>query len=176
MYVGHLGIALGAHSVRRSVALWLLIVAAQFPDWLDAGFCSLTGDRGPHALYTHGFLAIAAGILVLAGLYALKSRDLLGGLLVAGIIVSHYLVDLLTGRKPTWEGGPVIGLGLYSKPGIELVLEGVVILLGWWLYRRSVPESHRNAWQVYAILLTLTLFQTAAGILFYFDAAGQLKC
>ena len=37
MYAGHLGFALGAYSFRRTIPLWLILIAAQLPDWLDAG-------------------------------------------------------------------------------------------------------------------------------------------
>ena len=144
MYAGHLGFAIGAASFRRTIPLWLLLFAAQLPDWLDAGMCVVNANRGPNGLYTHGIPTVAACAVVLALLYALRARDTVGGLIVAVTVVSHYALDYLTGIKPTWPGGPVIGLRLYERPLIDFTLEAATILLGWWLYRRTLPRDHRN--------------------------------
>jgi len=39
MYIGHVGAALAAKRVRRSIGLLVLLVATYPPDWVDAGLC-----------------------------------------------------------------------------------------------------------------------------------------
>ncbi len=176
MYAGHLGFALGVSSLRRSVPLWLLLVAAQLPDWVDVGICATGGSRGVAGLHSHGFFSIAVSIGVLGTVYLLASRDWVGALVIALTTVSHYALDLLTGIKPTWTGGPIIGLGLYKDPVVDAVLEGATILIGWLLYRYTLPKERRNSIFTYAILLSLILFQAAAGIAFYLKLGGDVKC
>jgi len=176
MYAGHLGFALGASSFRKTIPLWLLLLAAELPDWMDAGVCSLGMDRGPFALYTHGIPIVSALALTLAVVYAAFMRDAFGGFIVAVTVISHYGLDLLTGVKPTWAGGPIIGLALYDRAFIEITLELLTIGLGWALYRHGIPEERRNAWQVYAVLASLLIFQAVGAGAFYLNIGGQMKC
>lgn len=176
MYAGHLGFALGAHSFRRTIPLWLLLIAAQLPDWLDAGMCLANADRGPFGVYTHGMYVVGALALGLAVAYAIVMRDGVGSWIVGTVVVSHYGLDYLTGLKPTWPGGPIIGLALYDHPLVDVALEGVTILLGWWLYRRTLPEEVRNDGAVYAVLCSLLTFQVIAGAAFFLQVGRQMKC
>ena len=176
MYAGHVGLGLGAYSFRKTVPLWLLLIAAQIPDWLDAGFCIGDINRGPYGLYTHGFIPVA-GAAVLAALftYALV-HDAKGALLVALVVASHWGLDYLTGIKPTWPGGPVVGMNLYARPVVDVILESATILIGWLLYRSTLPQSVRNNRWTYAILFTLCALQVLAGAAFALSLGGHPKC
>ena len=175
MYVGHVGIALGAHGLRRAAPLWFLILASQLPDWTDAAFC-LAGIRpSVQGILSHSLPAVAILALVAAAAYAAMMRDPAGMLLVAAVVVSHAAGDYLTGIKPTWNGGPMIGLMLYRKPLIDFVLEAAVILGGWFLYRRSLEPERRAAEPVYTLLAALILIQAGADIVLSF-AQGLRKC
>ncbi|HXC24387.1 MAG TPA: hypothetical protein VNU46_00620, partial [Gemmatimonadaceae bacterium] len=100
MYAGHLGFALGAYSFWRRIPLWVLLIAAQFPDWLDAGACVINADRGPYGLYTHGIYVVSACALGFALLYVIVMRDGMGAFIVGITVASHYGLDYLTGTKP----------------------------------------------------------------------------
>lgn len=176
MYAGHLGFALGAYSFRRTVPLWLILIAAQLPDWLDAGMCMADVNRGPYGLYTHGIAAVVIGGAVFGAITLLLTRDIAAALIVAGVVLSHYLLDYLTGLKPTWSGGPVIGLDLYSRPVVDLVLETITVVAGWLLYRRTLPQSVRNDGMVYATLFALIAMQLIAGAVLALSLGGHIKC
>lgn len=176
MYAGHVGVALGAYSFRRSIPLWLILIAAQLPDWLDAGMCMGSVDRGPYGLYTHGVAAVAIGAAVFGAAAWALTRDGPGALLVAGVVVSHYLLDYFTGFKPTWSGGPVIGLNLYSHPAVDLVLETTTVAAGWLLYRRTLPRAIRSDGMVYATLFALIALQLVAGVVLALSLGGHIKC
>lgn len=139
MYIGHVGIALGAKGLRRDAPVWLLVIATQAPDWVDA--CTCAAGIEPTGMWSH---SIAAVLALATGAWLATwatTRSMATSRVVAAIAVSHLLVDYLTGMKPTWPGGPVIGLGLYSHPVLEFALEVAVISVGWHLYRRSLPAS-----------------------------------
>lgn len=176
MYAGHLGFALGAYSFRRTIPLWLILIGAQLPDWLDAGMCMASMDRGPYGLYTHGIAAVTIGAVVFGVVALLLTRDLAAALIVAGVVMSHYLLDYLTGLKPTWAGGPIIGLDLYARPMIDLVLESLTVIVGWLLYRRTLPQSVRNDGMVYATLFALIALQIVAGVVLALSIGGHIKC
>jgi hypothetical protein len=67
------------------------------------------------------------------------------------VIVSHLLFDWLTGYKPTWPGGPMIGLRLYSRPIADFIVEALVILAGALLYAKTLPPR-RRPWAGVAIM------------------------
>ena len=109
MYIGHAGAALAAMRARTSVGLLVLLLATYTPDWVDAGLC-LAGVYSPLGMLSHSIPAVL--ILMLAGFtaYAAATHDWTGALVIAAVILSHMLLDWITGYKPTWPGGPMVGL------------------------------------------------------------------
>lgn len=176
MYAGHVGFGLGAYSLRKTLPLWLLLVAAQIPDWLDAGYCLANTSRGPYGIYTHGFVPIGAAAVILALVAYAITRDVTGAVIVALVVASHWPLDYLTGIKPTWPGGPIMGMNLYARPLVDFVLESATILAGWLLYRRTLPRSVRNHGWTYATLFALCTLQIIAGAAFALSIGGHAKC
>jgi membrane-bound metal-dependent hydrolase YbcI (DUF457 family) len=176
MYAGHVGFGLGAYSFRKTLPLWLLLIAAQIPDWLDAGFCVADMDRGALGINTHGFIPVAAASAVCALVAYALTRDTTGALIVAVVVASHWVLDYFTGIKPTWPGGPIVGMNLYARPMVDFVVESATILAGWWLYRRTLPEPVRNHGWTYATLFSLCALQVVAGAAFALSIGGHAKC
>jgi hypothetical protein len=176
VYAGHVGFALGAYSFRRALPLWLIIIAAQIPDWLDAGYCMARINRGPNGLYTHGFIPIAIAAAAFAIVAFALTDDAAGALIILLVVASHWFLDYFTGLKPTWPGGPVVGMQLYGRPAADMILETVTVLAGWLLYRRTLPESVRNNLWTYATLIALCGLQIAASIAFALNVGGHAKC
>jgi len=151
MYIGHVGAALAAKRVRASIGLFALLVATYVPDWVDGGLC-LAGVHNPEGMLSHSIPAAILFALAGFAVYALSTRDLSAALIVAGVIVSHVLLDWITGYKPTWPGGPMIGLQLYGRPVADFVVEGLVIVVGAVLYGRTLPPR-RQPWIDVTIML-----------------------
>jgi len=173
--VGHIGVAIGAHGIRTIVPLWLLIVASQLPDWADAVVCSTGTQTTVTGMLTHSLPAVA--MLALAGaVVALAiTRDFAGSALVGAVVVSHVLGDYFTGIKPSWAGGPTIGLGMYARPAIDFLFESVVITGGWFLYRQSLPVDRRSSREALLLLVALLAIQGAADVVFWLQP-GIPKC
>jgi LexA-binding, inner membrane-associated putative hydrolase len=142
MYIGHVGAALAAKRARRSIGLLVLLVATYTPDWVDTGLC-LAGAYNPEGMLSHSIPAIALLALVGFAAYAIATRDWTAALVVAAVIVSHMFLDWITGYKPTWLGGPMIGLRLYDHPIADFIAEGVVIGIGALFYARTLPPRRR---------------------------------
>jgi hypothetical protein len=175
VYAGHIGVALGAHGIRKAIPLWLLIIASQLPDWADAGLCLANIRPAVPGFYSHSFPAVGILALIAAVVYCMMVRDPAGMFIVAMVVVSHALLDFLTGTKPTWIGGPVVGLGLYRHPVIDFAIEAMVLIAGWVIYRQSLPEDRRSSAPVFTLLGALLAIQAAADIFFSF-APGLRKC
>jgi membrane-bound metal-dependent hydrolase YbcI (DUF457 family) len=151
MYIGHVGAALAAMRVRRSIGLLLLLLATYTPDWVDTGLC-IAGIYNPQGMLSHSIPAVLLFMLVGFTAYAAVTRDWTGGLVIALVIMSHMLLDWITGYKPTWPGGPMIGLRLYDHPIADFVVEAIVIAAGALLYGRTLPPR-RRPWVDISIML-----------------------
>jgi len=163
MYIGHVGVALVAKRARTSIGLLALLVATYTPDWVDGGLC-LAGFYNPQAMLSHSVPAVVLFALVGFTLYGLKTRDWTAALIVAGVILSHMVLDWITGYKPTWPGGPTIGLGLYAHPVADFIVEGALIVVGALLYGRTLPPRQRPWIDVSVMLGALLALQLAIDI------------
>ena len=175
MYGGHIGIALAGKGVRWTIPLWVLLLATQLPDWTDAAVCAAGISSPPSGMLSHSLAAVAVQGSSLAVLYYAATRDATAAAVVGLVVASHAVADYATGLKPTWPGGPWIGLQLYQQPAIDLVVEAIVIVIGWLLYRRGLPPDRRRSTAVMLMLITLVLLQLAASVSFALFP-GMRKC
>ena len=163
MYIGHVGAALVAKRGRTSIGLFALLVATYTPDWVDSGLC-LAGFYNPEAMLSHSVPAVVLFALVGFTLYGFKTHDWTAALIVAAVILSHMFLDWITGYKPTWPGGPTIGLGLYTQPIADFIVEGALIVVGALLYGRTLPTRQRPWIDVSIMLGALLALQLGIDI------------
>ena len=175
MLTGHVALALAARGARSTIPLWVLILASQLPDWADAAVCAARLSPPVQGLYSHSVLATLMLATTGAVLVYLQSRDIRGALLIAALVVSHTLGDYVTGVKPTWTGGPTIGLHLYSRPLLDFFFEGVILLAAFLFYRRSFSPEMGRSRRVLIVPAVLLAIQAAADIVFALSP-GLQKC
>ena len=142
MYLGHVGLALGARTVDRSVPVLPFVVAAIAPDLLVA--------RRFHHLALAPF--VVAGVTAVT---AVVWRSLRATAAVAALAISHYAADFLTAGVRMRGGDRAVGLRLYDSPLADLVVEAAVIVAGWLVWRRAAdsPDGRRAALAVLAVML-----------------------
>jgi hypothetical protein len=166
MIAGHFGFAAAVKSREPQIPLWALMLACQ---WMDVLFVPLfafgierivpAATAGPrmgygegviYADYTHslvGALVIAASFGVVAG-WRWGRRN---GVVLAGVVFSHWVLDLLVHRAdmPILPGNvgnlPRLGLGLWRMPAACAVVELALVLLGTFLYWRSAKKALDDA-------------------------------
>lgn len=158
MLVGHVGAALGARRFAPSVAFAALVFASYLPDWVDAALC-VTGKYQNAQMLSHSIPAVLI-LAVLAGATQLGRADRAATVAVFAVVISHVLLDYITGIKPTWPGGPFIGMQLYSRPLLDLAVESVVIVAGWLVYKRTVPAVS-GRWNLSTLMLAVLLVMQA---------------
>lgn len=129
MLVGHVAIGLLAKRATPTVSLGTLALAALLADLLWSMFLitgiehvQFTRETGAaHYLHasdiglSHSLLAIAIWGAILAAIYFVKSRYLNGALMLAGLAVSHCVLDWISHEPdmPLMPGGNLrFGLGL----------------------------------------------------------------
>lgn len=141
MFAGHAAIATFVKGIRPRISLAVLVPVAFAPDWIE-----WIGDGlGYHdRLLSHSLVSVGIGSTVIALLYLLATGRGIDALAVWGTYASHWAADFITGSKPTWPGGPYVGLMLYSHPVWDVVVESIVIVLCWLVYQRSLPPEARE--------------------------------
>lgn len=157
MFMGHLGIALGAKSMRKEVSLLLLCVAATAPDLVD--FTLMSRYPGGAGLWSHSLVAMFGYAILFFSFYKLTLHRTTTALLLGVVAASHVLLDLITSRMVLWPGGSPMGMHLYLRRYADLCLESAVVLAGWLLYARSIPQQRRSSLPSVAILLVLLAMQ-----------------
>ena len=147
MRLGHAGVAFAAKRFSPRVPLWLLLGAAYGPDAIEITF-RVFGHYNTEI--SHSLVSVGVCASLLAGLYALATRDLRGALLRWLTYVLHWPADFVTGHKPTWPGGPTVGLDYYSHKIRVWVVDLAVFGAGWLIYRGApgrmrLAESDRKS-------------------------------
>jgi hypothetical protein len=162
VYAGHAAIATLVKGVRPRISLALLVPIAFAPDWLEWS----AGLLGFHdKMLSHSLLSVAIGATVVAAIYALVTRELGDAIWVWTAYASHWPADFITGIKPTWPGGPSVGLLLYDHAVWDVILESTLIIVGWLIYKRTLNPSVRSRAVVWVAPLGLIALQIASAAL-----------
>lgn len=161
MFLGHYALALGAKKAVPSVSLGTLILAAQFADllWptlLLLGLETVAIDPGNTLVTPLNFISYPYShslvmLLLWAALFALGYQLLRGRrpaaiATVAALVLSHYVLDVLTHRPdmPITVGGATrLGLGLWNYPGATLAIESALFIIGAALYTSATRPRNR---------------------------------
>lgn len=162
MFVGHFALGFAAKRVTPRISLALLFVAAQLADllwplFLAVGLEQVRIDPGNTAFtpldfvsypYSHSLaLLIVWGIVLGAGAARVKPhavnrvaiRVLPTFLIVALLVVSHWLLDWMTHRAdmPLYPGSARYGLGLWNSVPGTMTIELTMFAVGVWIYAMS---------------------------------------
>jgi uncharacterized membrane protein len=154
MFIGHFGVGFAAKRVAPRVSLGTAFLAAQFVDllWptlLLLGFESVRVAPGATAVtplvfehypISHSLVAVIGWALALGAVYAVTRRNTHGAIVVAALVVSHWLLDLIVHVPdlPLMPGlDTVVGFGLWQSKAATLAVEIPIFAAGIWLYMRS---------------------------------------
>lgn len=171
MFTGHYSVSFAGKAVDRTIPLWVLFVAVQLLDFVWAilvllgiekarvipGFMAASAVDLYYMPYSHSL----AGALVLSciggALFCLLwKRSWQAGLIVAGAVFSHWILDLIVHGPdlPIYDSYKM-GFGLWNYFWPEFALECALLLasLLWYLRGVSFPVTIRRAWILFAILI-----------------------
>ena len=150
MYAGHAAIATFVKGRRPRISIALLVPVAFAPDWIEW----IADALGHHdRAISHSLVSVGIGASLTALIYWLTTRQRADASIVWLTYVSHWPADFITGLKPTWPGGPMVGLLLYTHPVWDALLECALVVACWLAYRRTLAARTRRR----AILLLIPL-------------------
>jgi hypothetical protein len=172
MFLGHYGVALGSKKAAPSVSLGTLMFAAQLADLLwpifllmglehvriDPGNTVVTALDFYDYPITHSLLGALAWSGVFGALYFLVRRHARAAWVVAAVVFSHWVLDLIVHRPdlPLVPSSPTrVGLGVWNSLPATLVVEFGLYLLGVVLYLRATAA--RDAVGRYALWALVVL-------------------
>ena len=161
MYAGHAAIATLVKAKRPRLPLALLVPVAFGPDWIDVISHVV---HHPNPDISHSIVSVAVCSVVVA----LGALPFFGGVdaaFVGATYASHWVLDCVTGVKPTWPGGPSVGLHLYAYPLGDWALESLIVVGCWLVYRSSLRSEVRNSVAAYLMPIGLIVMQAAFAIL-----------
>jgi hypothetical protein len=194
MVAGHFGLAAGIKKIAPRLPLWSLLLATFFLDVVFIFFAAsglekiipvdptnpnAYGGSLIRAYYTHSLVG-ALLISAIAGLFAGWRWGKRGGYVIAGVVFSHWILDLLVHRSdlPILPGNlgnlPLLGFGLWQFPTISAILELILVIGGTWFYYRAAmqaaetsanPEQRRRAMTSTVGIAVLLLLLLAANVL-----------
>ena len=153
MFIGHLGLGFAAKRVTPHISLAALFVAAQFADLLwpvfvAVGLETVRIDPGNTAFtpldfvsypYTHSLAFLVLWGVLLAWAYRLMVGNGRAFLAIFSLVVSHWVLDVVTHRPdlPLYPAGPKFGLGLWNSVPWTMAVELPTYGAGVWLYVRA---------------------------------------
>ena len=162
MFAGHLAVALAAkrHAPRTSLGtliaasfgidlLWPLLLLLGVERVGVAGvplaFTPLTFEWYP---WSHSLLMVLVWAALAGGLVRRLTGRGRDAWVVAAVVASHWLLDLVTHAPdlPLWPGGPLVGLGLWGSIPATLAIEGLLVAMALMSYRKvTVPRDRTGS-------------------------------
>jgi hypothetical protein len=176
MFIGHYAPAFVAATSPKSPRLGALFVAAQLVDIAFFSFLILGVEKmrmlpGATVMngmdlydmpWTHSLAgAIGWGILFTIAVKLLRG-SWTAGAIGGGVVVSHWLIDLLVHRPDLTLAGspPKFGLGLWNHPWIEMPLEIAFAFGGLWFFvSRTRAIGTMGKWSPWALAVGMAVLQ-----------------
>ena len=178
MFVGHFAVAFGAKRAVPAVSLGALFIACQLADlvWpllviagvervsVQPGLTVVTPLDFIYYPFSHSLLAAIAWAVLFGAAYMGLRRATRGtGAVLAGVVVSHWVLDALTHRPDmplTMSAESTrVGLGLWNSLPGTIAVELLLFAAGLWLYTqvtRALDRTGRLAlWGLVAFLLVI---------------------
>ena len=110
--------------------------------------------------YSHSLLLLFVWGAVMAVLCSPFARGRRVVAVISGLVVSHWVLDVLTHRPdmPLYPGGPKLGLGLWNSIPATVGVEVPMFVAGLWIYSRAThPRDGVGRWAFGALVVTLLL-------------------
>jgi hypothetical protein len=179
MFIGHYALALGAKRVVPRTSLGTLFAATSLADllWpllLLTGWerVSVVGGSDPFLGLSFDLYPISHSLVTLIGwgllfglLYRARTGYARGAVAVGLVVVSHWVLDLIVHVPdlPIYPGSAKVGFGLWRSPAATVIVEGLMFVVGSWMYLRGTRARDRvGRYGLWVLLVVLILSYVAS--------------
>jgi len=160
MFIGHFALGFASKRVAPRCSLAVLLAAPLLADLLWPLFLLLGLERVEiHASsnpfltltflsypWSHSLVMGLAWAALFAGIYYASTRYERGAWVIAALVVSHWVLDVVTHRPDMpvspW-GSTLFGFGLWESVPATVVAESVMFFAGVWLYTTGTVARDR---------------------------------
>lgn len=174
MFIGHYALGLAAQRAAPRTSLGTLFVAPTLADLLWPVFLLLGWEHshvvlGPNPFlmlwlddipYSHSLVTLIVWGALFGYLYWRRRGDKRAALVIGLLVVSHWVLDVITHRPdmPLYPGSPKLGLGLWNSPTATMIVEGVMLIAGIAIYT-SVTRARDGIgrWGFWALIALLAV-------------------
>jgi len=172
MFIGHYALGFAAKRWAPRTSLGTLFVAPTFADLLWPIFLLLGWEQahvepGPNPFLTlwldnypisHSLFTLIVFGAALGFLYKTRTGYARGALVLALLVVSHWVLDFVTHRPdlPLYPGSGELGLGLWRSPAATVIVECAMLIAGVALYARATrPRDGIGRWALGGLVVLL---------------------
>jgi membrane-bound metal-dependent hydrolase YbcI (DUF457 family) len=170
MFIGHFALGFAAKKATPKTPLQTLFAASVLADvlwpiFLALGVEQVSIDPGNTAMtpldfvsypYSHSLVMLIVWAAVFGGVYLARKKDLRGAVILAALVVSHWVLDWITHRPdmPIYPGGPKFGLGLWNYPQLTWAVEVAMFAVGVFMYARATrARDGQGKWGFWFLVL-----------------------
>jgi hypothetical protein len=179
MFIGHYAVGLAAKRFAPRASLGVLIAAPIFLDllwpvfiligWEEVrvapGITKFTPLEFISYPISHGLLAAIGWATLFAVCYQMIAHYKTGSVVIWIAVMSHWVLDFVTHRADLqlYAGGPRYGLGLWNHPRATIAIEGLMFLVGVFLYSgKTRARDLIGEWAFWIYVAVLTGFYVAS--------------
>jgi hypothetical protein len=182
MFIGHFALGFAAKRVAPRLSLATLFVAAQLADviWpvlvmvgveqvrIAPGITAFTPLEFISYPYSHSLLMLCVWGAVFGALCVRANRDRLVPLMIAALVVSHWVLDWITHvpDMPLYPGSAKVGLGLWNSVAATIRVEVLMFVAGLCIYARTTRPRDavgRVSLAAFAVFLLIVYLAAAFG-------------
>ena len=180
MFIGHYALAFGSRKIDKLPSLAIMFIAVQFLDLLwpvlvltgiesvqiEAGNTAITPLNFISYPYSHSLLMAVVWGILFAAVYFSFTKNKRGSVLLACLVVSHWVLDFITHRADL-QLSPFsemkVGLGLWNHPALAIVIETGLFLGGVYIYFKETVITRKIAFWSLVILFIAIHFMNLFG-------------
>jgi hypothetical protein len=161
MFIGHFGVALASKKIDNKPSLGTLFFASQFidllwPVFLLVGIEKVKIDPGNTAFtpldfiyypFSHSFIGVLTWSLLLGIVYFFIKKNIKSSILIGALVLSHWILDLITHRPDlpmTFSNEAKMGFGLWNSITLTLLIEGLIFIIGSFLYIKTTKAANKR--------------------------------
>ena len=175
MFIGHFGVGFAAKKPTTAPSLGTLFLASQFidllwPIFLLLGIEKVQIDPGNTVVtplnfisypYSHSLFGVLIWAILFAVIYYLIKKNLKISIWLGLLVLSHWILDLFTHRPDLllfpWSNIKV-GLGLWNSLIGTIVIEGLIFLVGVYIYFKFTKAKNKiGIWSLWSLVIFLTI-------------------
>jgi len=161
MFIAHFGVGFAGKKFSKSASLGTYFMAAQWVDliWpilvllgiekveIEPGISSVTPLDFTYYPFTHSLAGVLIWAILFGTIYYYIKQNSKVSIILGLLVLSHWFLDLLVHIPdlPIFPGLELkVGLGLWNSLVTTLIIEGLVFIVGLYLYLSSTKAKNKT--------------------------------